>query len=69
MRGFSSAPHIPSLGELYKIKPGALATYPMYRGLASLVGMDVRDAGETLEQLFHAVGTYWDDYNIFYVLV
>ena len=69
LRGFSSAPHIPSLGELYKIKPVALATYPMYRGLASLVGMDVRDAGETLEQLFHAVGTYWDDYNFFYVHV
>ena len=31
--------------------------------------MDVRDAGETLEQLFHAVGTYWDDYNFFYVHV
>ncbi len=69
LRGFSSAPHIPSLKELYKIKPMALATYPMYRGLARLVGMEIGNAGETLEQLFDAVGNYWKDYSYFYVHV
>lgn len=69
LRGFSSAPHLPSLSELYKIKPIALATYPMYRGLARLVGMDIGEPGETMEELFHSVGRYWSEYNFFYVHV
>lgn len=69
LRGFSSAPDIPLMKELYKIKPVAVATYPMYRGLAKLVGMDVADAGETLEQLFDTVKRLWDSHDYFYVHV
>ncbi|MCL2147021.1 MAG: 2,3-bisphosphoglycerate-independent phosphoglycerate mutase [Synergistaceae bacterium] len=69
LRGFSSAPDIPQLGELYKIKAAALATYPMYRGLASLVGMEIEDAGKTLEDLFDSVKKCWDKHNYFYVHV
>ena len=69
LRGFSSAPNIPHLGELYGIKAAALATYPMYRGLASLVGMEIEDAGKTLEDLFDSVKKCWDRHNYFYVHV
>ena len=69
LRGFSSAPDIPLMGDLYRMKPVAVATYPMYRGLAKLVGMEVVDAGETLDQLFDTVGRLWNDYDYFYVHV
>src|SRR4030042_3736269 len=49
LRGFSELPHFPSLSELYKLNPAAIATYPMYRGLAKLLGMKVVD-GEQLGQ-------------------
>ena len=37
LRGFSSAPDIPTLGKLYGVSPVAIATYPMYKGLSRLV--------------------------------
>ncbi|MGI6784306.1 MAG: 2,3-bisphosphoglycerate-independent phosphoglycerate mutase [Aminivibrio sp.] len=67
LRGFSSAPDIPLMDDLYHIKPVAVATYPMYRGLAKLVGMTVVEAGETPDQLFDTVGRLWDDYDFFFV--
>ncbi len=69
LRGFSSAPDIPLMGDLYTMNPVAVATYPMYRGLAKLVGMNVVEAGETLEQLVDTVGRLWNDYDYFYVHV
>ena len=69
LRGFSSAPDIPHLGELYGIKAAAIASYPMYRGLASLVGMEVEDAGKTLEELFDSVKRFWGKHDYFYVHV
>lgn len=69
LRGFSSVPSIPGMGDAYRIKPVAVAAYPMYRGLARLVGMDVADAGRTMDQLFDSVGRLWGDYDFFYVHV
>ncbi len=69
LRGFSSAPDIPRMGDLYRMKPVAIATYPMYKGLATLVGMDVPQAGENLGELFDTVKRLWDRYDYFYVHV
>lgn len=69
LRGFSSAPDIPLMGDVYAMKPVAIATYPMYKGLAKLVGMNVVEAGETLDRLFDSVGRLWNDYDYFYVHV
>lgn len=41
LRGFDSLPTIPSLAERFRLRPVCVATYPMYRGLARLVGMDM----------------------------
>ena len=38
MRGIAHQPHIPLFEERYKLKAAALAVYPMYKGLAQLVG-------------------------------
>jgi 2,3-bisphosphoglycerate-independent phosphoglycerate mutase len=51
-RGF--AKHVPpkSMQERFKLNPLAVAVYPMYRGLARLVGMDVAEvAGDLKEQV------------------
>ncbi|NLB84403.1 MAG: 2,3-bisphosphoglycerate-independent phosphoglycerate mutase, partial [Synergistaceae bacterium] len=69
LRGFSAPPDIPLLPDLYGIRPLAVATYPMYKGLARLVGMDVAKAGETLEELFDTVEREWKNYDFFYIHV
>ena len=49
MRGIAMRPEIPRFGDVYGLRPAAIAVYPMYRGLARLVHMNVLDAGATLE--------------------
>ncbi|MBM4144254.1 MAG: 2,3-bisphosphoglycerate-independent phosphoglycerate mutase [Lentisphaerae bacterium] len=40
-RGFARAPDWPTFAERFKLDPAAVAGYPMYRGVARLVGMPV----------------------------
>ncbi|MGD9142632.1 MAG: 2,3-bisphosphoglycerate-independent phosphoglycerate mutase [Dehalococcoidia bacterium] len=67
LRGFSRQPKLPTMQEVYKISPLAVAIYPMYRGLARLVGMEVAEAGNTLEEEFETVKKYYQDYDFFFV--
>jgi 2,3-bisphosphoglycerate-independent phosphoglycerate mutase len=67
LRGFSKFPAIPSMPELYKIRPAAIANYPMYKGLAKLLGMDVMDVGAETGDLFDALEAGFKDHDFFYV--
>jgi len=40
-RGFAKFPNWPTFAERFKLAPAAVAGYPMYRGVARLVGMEV----------------------------
>lgn len=69
MRGFDKAPAIESVGELYGIKAAAIATYPMYKGLAKLVGMEVLPTGSTLESEIETLKENFADYDYFFIHV
>ncbi len=67
LRGFSKVPDIPSMSERFKLKPAAIATYPMYRGLARLVGMDILETGETFRDEVETLKHYFGEYDFFYI--
>jgi 2,3-bisphosphoglycerate-independent phosphoglycerate mutase len=69
LRGFAKDPGFPSMGDIFGLKPAAIATYPMYRGVAKLVGMEVLSTGESLEEEFETLSTYFDRYDFFFVHV
>lgn len=69
LRGFSKHPTIPSMQELFKLNPAAIANYPMYRGLAKIVGMTVLDVGTEMDDLFDVLEAQYHNYNFFYVHV
>ncbi|MDD5131880.1 MAG: 2,3-bisphosphoglycerate-independent phosphoglycerate mutase [bacterium] len=67
LRGIAKVPHIPSMTELFKLTPACIATYPMYKGLASLVGMKILPTGDTIASEFKTLKEQWDNYDFFYV--
>jgi 2,3-bisphosphoglycerate-independent phosphoglycerate mutase len=69
LRGFSQYPHFPSMSAVYKVKPAAIVTYPMYRGLAKLVGMEVVDSGDSIEEEFVALADHYTQYDFFFLHV
>jgi len=69
LRGLSERPAIQTLEERFGLRCGAIATYPMYRGLASLVGMDLIETGGTVEDEFQTLRESLKDYDYFFVHV
>jgi len=67
MRGFSRLPRIPSMAEIYQLKPAAIAIYPMYRGLARLVGMQILPAGDNITQQLKSLHRHYKDYDFFFI--
>jgi 2,3-bisphosphoglycerate-independent phosphoglycerate mutase len=69
LRGFAVDPRLPTMRDIYKLRSAAVATYPMYRGVAKLVGMDVLKTGETLADEIETVRSHWAEYDFFFVHV
>jgi 2,3-bisphosphoglycerate-independent phosphoglycerate mutase len=67
LRGFARYPKIGTMQEVYGLHSCAIAVYPMYRGLARLVGMDVVDAGQTLGDQVKTLENLWDKYDFFFL--
>lgn len=68
-RGYSDVPHFPSFEDVYQLRAACIASYPMYKGLASLVGMDVLEVeGEedALDGKVEALQKHWNDYDFFF---
>ena len=67
LRGFSRYPDIPSIPEIYKLRAAAIATYPMYRGLAKVVGMQMLPSGESITEQLNSLHHYYADYDFFFI--
>ena len=67
LRGFSAKPNIPTYEDVYGLKAAAIAVYPMYRGLARLVGMDIVGQAQTLEEQMEVLKENWDKYDFFFI--
>lgn len=67
LRGIDKRPAIPTCQEVYGLRAAAIAVYPMYRGLARLVGMDVLDAGHSLREQTACLKAAWNDYDFFFL--
>jgi 2,3-bisphosphoglycerate-independent phosphoglycerate mutase len=67
LRGFSKIPDIPTMADRFKLRPAAIATYPMYRGLAKLVGMEILETGETYRDEVETLKNHFDRYDFFYL--
>ncbi len=67
MRGFAKFPDIATMEEVYGLNPVAIAVYPMYRGLARLVGMTVVDPGKTIGDQMEVLKAQWEKYDFFFL--
>jgi 2,3-bisphosphoglycerate-independent phosphoglycerate mutase len=67
MRGFANKPSLPSYREVYGLRAAAIAVYPMYKGLARLVGMDILGSAQTLAEQMDTLEKNWNDYDFFFI--
>jgi 2,3-bisphosphoglycerate-independent phosphoglycerate mutase len=66
LRGIAKDPGLPKMPDVYRMRCGAIATYPMYRGVAKLAGMDILPTGDTMESELATLQQHWDDYDFFF---
>jgi len=67
LRGWAREPGLASFEDVFKLKAAALAVYPMYKGLASLVGMTLIPGLNNLDEQIEALKREWDRYDFFFV--
>ncbi len=69
LRGFSQLPHLPQIPELYKLRAGAFAGYPLYRGAAAASGMEIVPCGKAFADILDVVRAAWDRFDFFFLHV
>jgi 2,3-bisphosphoglycerate-independent phosphoglycerate mutase len=67
MRGIAHQPEIPLFEQRYQLQPACLAVYPMYKGLAQLVGMTKLEGPLTIAEQFERYLAEFDHYNFFFI--
>ncbi len=69
LRGFSQKPDIPSMNVVYKLNPAAIAVYPMYRGLARLVGMKIHKVDGGINEELAVLREHYSEHDFFFIHV
>ena len=69
LRGFSKLPDLPSMESLYRLRAGAFAGYPLYRGVASACGMAVIPCPKRIGGIVEVVAENWRDFDYFFLHV
>ena len=67
LRGFAQMPSLPPMGEVYQLDPAAIAAYPMYRGLATVAGMNVIPTGKTFADEVDTLRANWAKHDFFFI--
>ncbi|MCM8828903.1 MAG: phosphoglycerate mutase, partial [Candidatus Omnitrophica bacterium] len=67
LRGFSNLPEIEPFETRYLLRAACIASYPMYKGLAKLVGMEVITGLDTIDDQIVALNNLYDRYDFFYL--
>ena len=67
LRGFAAKPSLPSFQEVYGLRSAAIAVYPMYKGLAQLVGMKIVGHATNLDQQIDVLNQNWDQFDFFFI--
>lgn len=67
MRGFSKRPNLPQMDEIYGMRCAAVAAYPMYRGLAELIGMEVLKTGSSFDDQLDTLEAAFKHYEFFFL--
>ncbi|MFW6039668.1 MAG: 2,3-bisphosphoglycerate-independent phosphoglycerate mutase [Gemmatimonadota bacterium] len=69
LRGFSTLPEWPRFPDVYGLRSLAVAAYPMYRGVARLVGMDAAAVPEGPRHLLETARTHGADRDYLFLHV
>jgi 2,3-bisphosphoglycerate-independent phosphoglycerate mutase len=67
LRGFDQLPSLPRFPEVFGLRAAAIAAYPMYRGLARLVGMEVLKTGATFADEVATLRQHWEAYDFLFL--
>jgi len=67
LRGFAQLPDWPLFPEVFNLRALAIAMYPMYRGVAKLVGMEALPASHSYEEEIDLLEEQWENYDFFFV--
>jgi 2,3-bisphosphoglycerate-independent phosphoglycerate mutase len=69
LRGFSQRPDWPRLPDIYDIRAAAIAGYPMYRGVSRLIGMQILETTDELDDKLDTLERHWNDFDFFFLHV
>ena len=69
MRGFAGARHYPSMEDRFKLNSYTIANYPMYRGVATMLGMKLHPITVDTKTEFQALADVYNDYDFFFIHV
>ncbi len=67
LRGFSQLPHLRPMADLYHLRCGAFAGYPLYRGTAAACGMEVVPSGKRPADAVDTVRANWERFDFFFL--